>query len=168
MIIDLASVHGNPKKIEAAFAAHEIELDEGVSLVDQTALTGEIWREGKRTELNGLIRADVSLECTRCLEPVAKHFDIRFRAVFVEPAGAMRTEVEIAADALDESIVEDGRIDLADVVREQVLLAVPEQIFCRQECHGICVKCGSNLNLIDCKCADDEIDPRWATLKNLK
>ena len=58
--------------------------------------------------------------------------------------------------------------DSVEVVREQILLAMPEQVFCWEDCKGLCPKCGTNLNLIDCKCADDEVDPRWAALKSLK
>jgi uncharacterized protein len=53
-------------------------------------------------------------------------------------------------------------------VREQILLNLPEQVFCKEDCKGLCQKCGANRNLIDCKCDSDETDPRWAALKNLK
>jgi uncharacterized protein len=74
----------------------------------------------------------------------------------------------VTDEALDESLVENGLIDTAEVVREQILLAIPDQVFCREDCKGLCPKCGANLNLIDCKCSDDDIDPRWAALRNLK
>ena len=76
--------------------------------------------------------------------------------------------VEVTIEDLDESPVPGGEIDLKEVVREQIMLALPEQVFCKDDCKGLCPKCGANGNLIDCKCADDEIDPRWAALKNLK
>jgi uncharacterized protein len=57
---------------------------------------------------------------------------------------------------------------LTELVREQILLAVPEQVFCREDCKGLCLKCSANRNLIDCNCEEKEIDPRWAALKNLK
>ncbi|MEO7658752.1 MAG: DUF177 domain-containing protein, partial [Pyrinomonadaceae bacterium] len=90
-------------------------------------------------------------------------------AVFID-SGKQSTDyvAEVSDEALDESLVEDGKIDMAEVVREQLLLVQPEQIFCREDCKGLCPQCGANLNLIDCKCADDDIDPRWAALKNLK
>jgi uncharacterized protein len=94
---------------------------------------------------------------------------VEFDSVFVEPGDASTAaEVEVSNESLDESVIDAGEIRVADVVREQILLAVPEQIFCKDDCKGLCPKCGSNLNLIDCKCADDDIDPRWAALKNLK
>jgi uncharacterized protein len=44
---------------------------------------------------------------------------------------------------------------------------VPTQVLCRDDCKGLCAKCGANLNLADCDCEDKEIDPRWAELKRL-
>jgi uncharacterized protein len=76
-------------------------------------------------------------------------------------------ESEIAVSDMDQSLVIGGRIDLREVVREQILLALPEQVLCREDCRGLCAKCGGNRNLINCSCDRDEIDPRWAALKNL-
>jgi uncharacterized protein len=45
---------------------------------------------------------------------------------------------------------------------------LPEQAFCREDCRGLCEKCGANQNLIDCKCEEKEIDPRWQGLRELK
>jgi uncharacterized protein len=60
-----------------------------------------------------------------------------------------------------------GSIDLSEVIREQMILAIPEVVLCKEDCEGLCDKCGKNLNLLNCKCKEDEIDPRWAALKNL-
>jgi len=91
-------------------------------------------------------------------------FDDIFVDVREEPNS---DEIEVGLDELDESLVIDGKIDIAEVVREQILLALPAQVFCGDDCKGLCPKCGANQNLIDCKCADKEIDPRWAALRNL-
>ncbi|CAN5376170.1 DUF177 domain-containing protein [soil metagenome] len=170
MIIELANVGTVPKMIELTFEPTEIDLaGESVTLTGNVVFSGEAERESAKTTVKGTVAVDAKLDCTRCLEPVAKHLDFQFRDIFVDSAMEdTRTEAEIAAEQLDESLVENGRIDMAEVVREQILLALPEQIFCREDCRGLCPKCGENLNLIDCKCADDDIDPRWAALKSLK
>ncbi len=170
MIIDLANVGTTPKKIDLAFDPSEIDLDgEDVTLIGKTEFSGETRRIGGKAHVRGTIGADISLDCTRCLEPVAKHFAISFDDVFIDASEETDVEeIEIGEEQLDESLVLDGKIDMAEVVREQILLAMPEQVLCRQDCKGLCPKCGANRNLIDCKCADDEIDPRWAALKNLK
>src|SRR5207244_12287968 len=55
-----------------------------------------------------------------------------------------------------------------DVLREQVLLAVPVKAICREECKGLCPHCGRNLNLEQCSCAEPVEDPRWAALKDIR
>lgn len=170
MIIELANVGTTVKKLELQFDPAEIDLEgEVVTLTDKATLDGELFRSERGAQLDGHLRADVSLDCTRCLDPIAKTIDLKFRAVFVDASAENKAdEHEVKEEALDESFVEDGQIDLAEVVREQILLAMPEQVFCWEDCKGLCPKCGTNLNLIDCKCADDEVDPRWAALKSLK
>ncbi len=170
MIIDPANVGTTAKKIDLTFDPAEIDLEgEIVSLTGKVAFSGETQRLGERAHVRGAINSDVLLDCTRCLEPIAKHLEIPFDAVFVDASEEeTNAEAEVADGELDESLVEDDKIDMTEVVREQILLAVPEQIFCREDCKGLCPQCGANLNLIDCKCAGDDIDPRWAALKNLK
>ncbi|MEO6656612.1 MAG: DUF177 domain-containing protein [Pyrinomonadaceae bacterium] len=170
MIIDLAIVGNTAKQIDVSLDPAEIDLDgENVTLTSNVVLSGELERIGARAHLGGIIKTEVRLECSRCLEPVEKHLDFPVRAIFVDSNDEdTGTEAEISDEALDESVVHDGEIDLAEVVREQVLLSLPEQIFCREDCKGLCPKCGANLNLIDCICADDEVDPRWEALKSLK
>jgi uncharacterized protein len=170
MIIDLASIGTSRKAIDVSFDPTDIDLDgEQVLLKGKTRLIGETERVAGRAHVRGTLETDVSTDCIRCLEPVAKYLEIRFDDIFVDAGEEdTRTEAEVAAEALDESLVEDGQVVLAEVVREQILLALSEQVFCQDDCKGLCPKCGANLNLIDCKCADDDVDPRWAALENLR
>lgn len=170
MILDLANVGTTAKKIDLALEPSEIDLvGEPVTLTGTTVLDGDTQRVNGRATVRGTISTNVSLDCTRCLDSIAKRLKIPFRAIFVDSSEEdTRAESEVGDARLDESLVEDGKIDMAEVVREQILLALPEQIFCREDCKGLCPKCGESLNLIDCRCADNEIDPRWAALRNLK
>ncbi|MFZ1700426.1 MAG: DUF177 domain-containing protein [Pyrinomonadaceae bacterium] len=169
MIIDLDSVGKLSKMVEAAFAADEIDLDGGAMLTGLVNLKAEITRDGTRTEVQGTIKADSTVRCTRCLERISMPFDIAFDDIFVDSSEEdTQDDAEVNIENLDESLLTEGQIDLREVVREQLLLAIPEQIFCREDCQGLCPQCGGNRNLIDCSCEKDEIDPRWAALKNLK
>ncbi len=170
MIIDLASLGTTAKKIEVEFDPQDIDLEgELVQLQGAAVFDGEIEKVDEKATVSGSIKAHLLLDCTRCLELIDREVDFAFRAVFVDAAIAdLGVEAEVSEDALDESLISDGQIDLTDVVREQILLWLPEQIFCSEGCQGLCAKCGANLNLIDCKCSDDEVDPRWAALKSLK
>jgi len=170
MIVELASIGKTPKTIEEKFEPADIDLvGESVSLTGPAVFTGEPVQAASRAHVRGRLEADVALDCVRCLEPVEQHLDIEFDSVFVDASEETdRTETEVTDEALDESLVDNGLIDTAEVVREQILLAIPDQVFCGEDCKGLCPKCGANLNLIDCKCSDDDIDPRWAALRDIK
>ncbi len=58
-------------------------------------------------------------------------------------------------------------VDLDDLVREQILLALPTRQLCRDDCKGLCPTCGANLNQTTCDCSAEEIDPRFAALAQL-
>ena len=170
MIIDLVSLDSPQKTFDLTLAPDEIALDdETAALKSPVRVTAELRKGSVQTDLTGTITADVTLECTRCLAATERRLEFPFAAAFVAPEYyTAAREAELNAADLDVSIVEDNRIDLGELVREQILLNLPEQVFCREDCRGLCAKCGANLNETDCRCAEEEIDPRWAGLKNLK
>lgn len=168
MKIELASVGSTPRPLAATFSPTEIDLEGEATLTGDAVLKGEIVADEKRIRLTGSIGADLELGCTRCLEPVRHTAEIDFEDIFIGPEDEpLVADAEVPTSDLDESIAVTGEIDLAETVREQILLALPEQIYCRDDCKGLCPQCGSNRNLIDCSCAREEIDPRWAALKDL-
>jgi len=169
MIIDLASLGVSPKQFEISFAPDEIDIDGEAMIKSEIVFNGQLSRADERTFVRGAIKADAEIDCTRCLEPVERPIDITFEDVFVEAvAESDKDEVELAVEQLDEALLESEEIDLAEVVREQILLDLPEQIFCKEDCRGLCPQCGGNRNLIDCSCERDQVDPRWAALKELQ
>lgn len=170
MIIELANVGIRPKVIELDLHPGDIDLDvDGVSLPNTVAFRGETEKVDERVHVRGTIAADVEILCIRCLDPVKRKFDILFDDIFVDSAAEpAETEIALEADDLDVSIAIDGRVNLADVVREQILLTLPGQVFCTEDCKGLCPMCGANRNLIDCKCYENEIDPRWSALKDFR
>lgn len=71
-------------------------------------------------------------------------------------------------DAADEDYYEGDEIDLWPLVREQLLLSLPAYLRCGEDCAGLCVVCGTNLNDKDCGCSREVIDPRLAKLREIK
>jgi len=65
------------------------------------------------------------------------------------------------------SVFDGEAIDVDEIVKEQIVLAVPTRMLCREDCKGICPECGADRNKGDCNCATNDIDPRWAALKDL-
>lgn len=170
MIVDLSNLENASLDLDRSLAPETIDLDaDGVKLKSPIELQGKLKKGIVETAVEGEINVAVEVECTRCLQPVERKLQIPFKSAFVTAENyTAAKEAEIQENDLDVTVFEGDKIDLNELVREQILLALPEQIFCREDCQGLCEKCGANKNLIDCKCIEKEIDPRWAALKNLK
>ena len=170
MIIDLSTVKPEPKGIRHVFDIADIHLDgEEVTLTAPAVLSGCLSKQADKATFSGSISTSISRDCTRCLEPIVGPLMVEFDTAFLgSDDEEVRADAEVSADELDIAVVPEGMIDLAEVVREQILLALPIQSFCRPDCKGLCQQCGANLNLKDCECSGEDLDPRWAALKNLK
>ena len=116
----------------------------------------------------GKLEATMEVNCARCLEtvqyPVNWAFDLLYR-----PLGVDRRAEEVAISEADTEIgyYEGEGLLLEDVLREQVLLASPVKLVCREDCKGLCPQCGTNLNVETCNCQQPD-DSRWAALSELK
>ena len=170
MIVDLINLETSPFRFEFSLAPGEIDLTgEEAKLKTPVCVEGELKRGIVETEVGGKIYTELEIECTRCLQTIERKLEIPFEAAFVtEENYTQAREAELGAKDLDISVYDGQKIDITELVREQILLNLPEQIFCRDDCRGLCEKCGANRNLVDCNCIEKEIDPRWLALKNLK
>ncbi len=117
----------------------------------------------------GTVHASVELVCSRCLEsfsmPVQFRIEEEFRPTIDIATGAALPVLEEEDDATK---IDDHHIlDLTEVVRQNILLAIPPYPVCRSKCAGLCPHCGKNWNEGPCDCKDDSIDPRMQVLKTL-
>jgi uncharacterized protein len=110
--------------------------------------------------LRGRLSAAVQQECRRCLDPVRSivelDLDLRF-----DPDIGPEEETE-GLYSLDPQAAE---LDLLPALREELLLALPEFPLCREACRGLCPRCGSNRNEVDCDCRREATDSRWDALR---
>ena len=168
MIIDLAELETSARPFRFTIPKDELDLEDvTMRPAGDVQVAGEVRKGAAQIDVKGTINAPAEIECARCLTPISQELKIDFVAVFVSPENfATDKEREVAAEDLDLDVLDNDRLDLRDVVREQLLLHEPEQVFCKPDCKGLCPKCGADRNLIDCSCDLDESDPRWAALKN--
>jgi uncharacterized protein len=142
-----------------------VELDyPSILLEDEVLLeplTGafQAIRNSKGIYLMGKLASNAEAECARCLDPVRLAIEIELDDLFYHPPHT--------APAGEFSVGEDGFIDLAPLMRQLSLLAIPMQPFCQADCKGFCAECGQNLNDGDCHCEIDTIDPRLSALRSL-
>ena len=143
-------------------------FDERVSLVEPTFVKGNVRLAGTEVFVNGQIKTRASVECDRCLKQVDVPIEAAFELAYVTgQTYESSPTAELTEDELAVAVFDGEAIDVDEIVKEQVLLAVPTRMLCRTDCKGICPDCGIDKNISDCACATDEVDPRWAALKNL-
>ena len=118
--------------------------------------------------IKGHLKADIESDCDRCLEPanflMDEDFDLFFRPVDTSPDAE---EVEIDEGEAEISFYEGDGLILEEVLREQILLSIPMQKVCREDCKGICPNCGQNRNEVACGCGPRLADARWSPLSKL-
>ena len=116
----------------------------------------------------GKLDATMEVSCARCLDPVIHKVNWAFDLLY-RPLGVDRRAEEVAISEADTEIgyYEGDGLLLEDMLREQVLLATPVKLVCRDECKGLCPQCGTNLNVETCNC-QQRGDPRWAALSELR
>ena len=109
-----------------------------------------------------------AVPCARCLEPVEHtirgEFDLIFRPLGVDGGGS---EHSITVSETEIGYYQNDGLLLEDVLREQVLLSLPAKTLCREDCKGLCPRCGRNLNTETCTCVTAPADPRWSALSDL-
>jgi uncharacterized protein len=170
MIVDLMTIKDTQTSFDFSIEPTQIDLESETARVkNDVRVHGKIKKGIVQTDVAGELQTVVEIECSRCLLPAETFLDVLFSAAFITAENyTQEKEAEVNLENLEVSIYEGDKIDLGELTREQILLNIPEQFFCREDCKGLCQKCGANRNLIDCNCEEKEIDPRWAALKNLK
>jgi len=119
--------------------------------------------------VQGKLATSLELNCARCLEPITQNvkrdFDLLYRP---QGADAGRDEMSVTDAEAEIGYYEGRGVQLEDVLREQVLLAIPLKVTCRDNCKGLCPHCGKNLNEEQCGCEVSVDEPRWAALKDIR
>ena len=110
--------------------------------------------------VTGTATVQVRGECVRCLGPISDELEVEIQELYVYPG------VELDNDLA--SRLQGDLIDLEPVLRDAVVLDLPFQPLCRDDCAGLCVECGANLNENPNHHHESDLDPRWAALRGLE
>jgi uncharacterized protein len=130
-------------------------------------------RIGDLVEIDGDIETIVRLPCSRCLRPFETPLKFSFALTYMQQAadGIEDTEpqeIELSAEDMGIVYFQGDKINLKDVIQEQVVLEFPLRPLCQLDCKGLCPKCGTDLNQNPCDCEQRPSPGEFAVLKNLK
>lgn len=152
---------GRKESFSFVGSARDVGLLDEQGWLDATiVVNGEVTNTGHLLELTGVICAkQVRFACNRCLEEYLASLEVLFSEEFTEMT------LEKNEENNDFSCYQGDEIDITELVRESLLLAEPLKTLCREDCKGLCLHCGTNLNLTSCSCLESIVDPRLAVLR---
>lgn len=165
MNIDLRTLKLHPGKsenFELEYPGDNDLLGAQGSFLEPVKVSLQVRNHGEYFSVRGAVETIVMLICSRCLETFV--YPISTQVVFtVGEAGASLKEI-------DENFVPygSGLVDVEPIIGEYLVTELPFTPVCREDCQGLCPGCGCNRNQKTCSCQNDDIDPRWEKLKNLK
>jgi uncharacterized protein len=148
--------------------AGEVDLDEG--LIARNLQGGvRLLRTERGVLVTGFLEGDVEQSCVRCLELFNGHLEFDLEEEFLQTVQVMSGEgLDLAEEDEESELIDSEHIlDLTNVVRQAVLLAMPMQPLCKEDCAGLCPTCGANLNEGPCECRPEEVASPWAKLTEL-
>ncbi|WP_459968870.1 YceD family protein [Nocardioides pyridinolyticus] len=112
--------------------------------------------------VTGTASAELAGECARCLEPIDDEIDVRFQELFVYD------DQDYSSEDDEVSKLEDDLLDLEPLLRDAVVLALPFQPLCEDDCPGLCPECGARLKDDPDHAHEEPVDPRWGKLQELQ
>jgi uncharacterized protein len=163
----------SPKWLAEHCQTGDLELtpdEKGLSFKGRIEPTGDDYL------LRGKLTGGLLVPCARCLEPAKLPLDVEVSVVYVDRDGQDTDDSD--DDAIDEETLDapdvlgfkDGVVDLQGELRDEILLAVPVSVLCREDCAGLCAVCGGNRNTNPCDCMEREKQShgKFAVLAKLK
>lgn len=141
------------------------EEENKLVFLDSIQMKGQIKRVQRRFYLTANLITSIKKSCDRCLKEVKVDIESDIEGFLVSRAEDFYDE------NVDVFFYHDEEFDLIPIIEDQVLLCIPQKVLCNQDCNGICLGCGKDLNTETCECQNQkpevEIDPRLAKLKEL-
>ena len=178
MLISLQDLEKHPVDFQEEFAPGAVDLGPEILQTEVLESSGRATlveeHHGSKSiiqdiRIAGTLSTSIEANCARCLETVhqqvQRDFDLLYRP---QGSDAGREEISVTQAEAEIGYYRGEGLLLEDVLREQILLAVPIRIICREECKGLCPRCGRNRNAETCDCIENMVDPRWDALRKLR
>src|SRR4029077_11551396 len=146
--IDVRDLEVRPLRYAAALNQEELDFDpRDIQIKGKVGINLLVERRGFDVRVRGTLRAEAELTCSRCLEPatlpIATEFDQLYESNAIHPLSG---EIALQEKDTDIGFFSGDTIEISDIIREQILLALPMKPICRADCKGLCPHCGKNLN----------------------
>jgi len=171
-LVDLKDLAREKLSFEGTFEPGQIDFTgNDFRQVGPLTWTASAERAGEEIRIAGSLTGAVEWSCSRCLEParcgISRSFDLFFRQ-HDEEMFDEDDDVELTDEDMRTSFFAGTQLEIGDIIREQVLLALPMKVLCKVDCKGLCPVCGTNLNTNSCSCPAERFSPHMDELLEIK
>lgn len=166
MIIDIDRLPKDGFSLNRDFDFPSLDLvEEEAVFLEPVRAEMTIKRVGDEIWIKGRVTTKISFVCSRCLAPYTFPIDSRFDLVYL-PEDVHELKEELGDEDMDTLFYQGKKIDLREVILEQLNLTFPPKPLCSESCEGICAVCGKIRKDGECGCLVKEFDARLDKLKN--
>lgn len=170
MLIDLTQLEKDELCIKHLYPTNTLDLqDEEHKLASPCSVSLTLRRRNQDIDVRGNIETSINAFCDRCLAEIKIDVESKFNLICLAEEKLSQTdELILERHELDFSFYRDNQLNLDDIVKEQIELAMPMSNLCKENCLGLCSQCGQDLNQKKCDCVSKDVDLRWSALTELK
>ena len=170
MRIDVRELETGPVRAQGELTLAQLGLQSSDGkILENIIVQASAEKQARQVRVRGNFTVSLELTCARCLDPVRMQLSPEFDQFYQSNSGSMLSgEIALTENETEIGFFNGDFIEVTDIVREQILLALPMKPMCREDCKGLCPYCGGNRNVRDCGCQDSGSDPRLAPLIKIK
>ncbi|MFI5844887.1 YceD family protein [Catenuloplanes sp. NPDC051500] len=168
LVLDTRELPRRPGAMREVVRVTEAPADLGVEMIGvaqgaEISLDLRLQSVSEGVLVTGTVSGPVSGECGRCLRPISDSLTVTVQELFAYENSVL----DETTDEDEFGRVQDDLIDLEPAVRDAVVLALPTNPLCREDCPGLCSECGVHWDDLPADHSHELADPRWAALHNL-
>ncbi|MBN2243957.1 MAG: DUF177 domain-containing protein [Acidobacteria bacterium] len=167
MFIEIEDLKPEPLRVHHVFQATEIGFShEDTALAEPVTADFTLEHKGSDLRIKGTVETAIRFRCCRCNKECDRNIAAGFALSYLpqpEWAGD-NAEVELKYEDMDVAFYDGIAFDVNLMVLEQIELAIPMKLVCREDCKGLCYRCGADLNEGSCSCTGETADPRLSAL----
>ncbi|HTY61034.1 MAG TPA: DUF177 domain-containing protein [Acidobacteriota bacterium] len=167
MFIEIEDLKKVPLHVQHVFPVGEIRFThEDAGLTEPVAVDFVLTHEERDLRVDGRVETNIRFRCSRCTKEFSKPFSANFDLTYLpQPKWSNEdAEIELKYDDMQIAYYDGVALDVNLMVLEQIELAMPMNFVCREDCRGLCYKCGADLNEGACLCKNEESDSRMSVL----
>jgi DUF177 domain-containing protein len=171
VLIDVESLRDEPLHVHHVYAPGTLKFEnEQATLTGPVEITFVLTHKERDLRLSGSVKTDLAVRCSRCLRDSAQPVDTTYDLHYAPHPRSTSSgeEIELKYDDMAVGFYDGLVFDVDIMVAEQITMALPMKVVCREDCAGLCATCGRDLNEGPCGCTPGPVDSRMATLLDFR